>query len=99
MKENTESMNTESMNETLLLTVLDKAMELNMTVEDLEKEYIRSALVKCRGKKSETAQVLGLGIKQLYNKMERYDLDKFRRRMLSCFKAIDKRNARTKNQS
>lgn len=45
------------------------------TLEEVEKEYIAAALQRHRGRKSETAKVLGISRKTLLEKRKRYQLD------------------------
>jgi len=46
-----------------------------MTLEELEREYIRRVLRKVRGHKGKAAQILGINRKTLWEKRKRYQLD------------------------
>ena len=49
---------------------LDEITTQGLTLEQLEREYIRSVLVAVRGNKREAARVLGIDRKTLYRKLE-----------------------------
>jgi transcriptional regulator with PAS, ATPase and Fis domain len=49
--------------------------EAEKTLEQMEKEYIAAMLERHRGRKSETARVLGISRKTLLEKRKRYELD------------------------
>jgi two-component system response regulator AtoC len=46
-----------------------------MTLEELEREYIRRVLRKVRGHKGKAAKILGINRKTLWEKRKRYQLD------------------------
>ena len=46
------------------------------TLADLEKQAIIDTLDLCRGNKAQTARVLGISEKSIYNKMRRHGLSK-----------------------
>lgn len=50
-------------------------IEENLSIEDMEKELIRKALKKYRGKRKEAAQELGISERTLYRKIKQYDLN------------------------
>ena len=52
----------------------DGEIDLNETVEKIEKELIQQALERCSGNKTHAARMLGLKTPTLYNKMEKYGL-------------------------
>ncbi|HOX36967.1 MAG TPA: sigma-54 dependent transcriptional regulator [Candidatus Brocadiia bacterium] len=45
-----------------------------MTLEDLEREHVRRVLQMVGGNREKAAQILGIGERTLYRKIERYDL-------------------------
>ncbi len=49
--------------------------DVNLTLEDLEREHIRRMLAKVDGNKERAAQILGIHLSTLYRKMQRYRLD------------------------
>jgi DNA-binding NtrC family response regulator len=51
-------------------TLFEKAMEENLTLDQLEKEYIKRVLIETGGNKSKAAERLGLDRKTLYRKLE-----------------------------
>ncbi len=53
--------------------VIEKGLQEEYTLDQLEKAYIRKVLVKVEGNKSRAAQVLGLDRKTLYRKLEEKD--------------------------
>jgi DNA-binding NtrC family response regulator len=48
--------------------------EAGIPLKVLEKELIEKTLLKCKGNKSKTAQLLGLSRKALYEKIERFQI-------------------------
>lgn len=48
---------------------------LGASMQDAEKEIIRSTLAHCSGNKSKAAEILGIGRKTLYRKIEEYGLE------------------------
>ena len=52
----------------------DGSVDLNETVENIEKNFIEQALNRCNGNKTHAAKMLGLKTPTLYNKMEKYGL-------------------------
>jgi DNA-binding NtrC family response regulator len=50
--------------------LFEKAMEENLTLDQLEKEYIKRVLIETGGNKSKAAEILGLDRKTLYRKLE-----------------------------
>ncbi len=54
--------------------------EKDMSLEELEKEYIASLLKKYNGNISKTASILGITRKTLYNKIEKYRLKELLRK-------------------
>ncbi len=50
--------------------LFEKGIEDQMTLDQLEKEYIRRVLIKTGGNKSKAAEILGLDRKTLYRKMQ-----------------------------
>ncbi|HKK89201.1 MAG TPA: sigma-54 dependent transcriptional regulator [Saprospiraceae bacterium] len=52
-----------------------EVIEENLSIEDMEKELIRKALKKYRGKRKEAAQELGISERTLYRKIKQYDLN------------------------
>jgi DNA-binding NtrC family response regulator len=49
--------------------LFEKAMEENLTLDQLEKEYIKRVLIETGGNKSKAAEILGLDRKTLYRKL------------------------------
>jgi DNA-binding NtrC family response regulator len=49
-------------------------IDVGMSIEDVEKLLITRTLEKNQGNKPKTAEILGISLKTLYNKLERYDL-------------------------
>ena len=45
------------------------------SLADLEKEHIRQVLASCSGNKTKTAGILGISVRNLYRKIEKYGLD------------------------
>jgi transcriptional regulator with PAS, ATPase and Fis domain len=45
-----------------------------LSLEELEKKYIRFVLRRCRGKKTQAAQILGINRKTLGGKIKKYEL-------------------------
>ncbi len=50
--------------------LLEKAIEGRLTLDQLEKEYIRRILIQTGGNKSKAAEILGLDRKTLYRKLQ-----------------------------
>jgi two-component system NtrC family response regulator len=50
------------------------AMNLEAAVDDTEKAVIRAALERCNYHREHTAQLLGISVRTLHNKLNRYDL-------------------------
>lgn len=50
----------------------EKAIEMNLTLSDLEKLYIMKALKKAEGKVARAAEILGIDRSTLYRKLEQY---------------------------
>ena len=48
--------------------------ELGLKLGEVEKRYISETLARCQGNKKETAKVLGISRKSLYNKLTRYKI-------------------------
>lgn len=48
--------------------------EAGIPLKTLEKELIQKTLIKCKGNKSRTSELLGLSRKALYEKIERYQI-------------------------
>jgi DNA-binding NtrC family response regulator len=48
---------------------------MNITLEELEKNYILHVLKRCGWKKTRAAEILGLDRKSLYNRIQKYNLD------------------------
>lgn len=44
------------------------------TLSELEREHIGQTLISCAGNKAKTARLLGISLRNLYRKIERYDL-------------------------
>ena len=61
-------------------SMTDKAPHISplagRTLADLEKQAIIDTLDLCRGNKAQTARVLGISEKSIYNKMRRHGLSK-----------------------
>lgn len=51
-----------------------EVIEENLSIEDMEKELIKKALKKYRGKRKDAAQELGISERTLYRKIKQYDL-------------------------
>jgi DNA-binding NtrC family response regulator len=49
-------------------------IDVGMSIEDVEKLLITRTLERNQGNKPKTAEILGISLKTLYNKLERYDL-------------------------
>jgi DNA-binding NtrC family response regulator len=49
-------------------------IDVGMSIEDVEKLLISRTLERNQGNKPKTAEILGISLKTLYNKLERYDL-------------------------
>jgi transcriptional regulator with PAS, ATPase and Fis domain len=49
-------------------------LEVGLTLADVERRYIRETLARCCGNKKETAKMLGISRKSLYNKLQRYKI-------------------------
>ncbi len=49
-------------------------IEVGMSIEDIEKLLITKTLAFNQGNKPKTAEILGISLKTLYNKLERYDV-------------------------
>ena len=49
--------------------LVEKALEENFTLDQLEKEYIKKVLIEAGGNKSKAAEILGLDRKTLYRKL------------------------------
>jgi DNA-binding NtrC family response regulator len=47
----------------------------NMTMDEIEREAIRRALHRTKGRRTEAAQLLGLSVRTLQRKIKEYDLD------------------------
>ncbi|HZS43888.1 MAG TPA: sigma-54 dependent transcriptional regulator [Blastocatellia bacterium] len=45
---------------------------LNITLEDLERRYVLQVFDRCKGDKTQTAQILGIDLSTLYRKLNRY---------------------------
>lgn len=43
-------------------------------LKDMEQEHIKSVLAHCKGNKTKTAEMLGIGLTTLYNKLNEYEL-------------------------
>ncbi|MBD3371453.1 MAG: response regulator [Candidatus Coatesbacteria bacterium] len=54
---------------------LAQAVAKDLSLEELEKEYIQAVLAKTDGYKTKTAEILGINRKTLLEKRKRYDLD------------------------
>ena len=54
------------------------ALDRGQKIDDIEREYIRAALIKYKGKKSDVARALGMSIRQLYVKIDVYNLNQFK---------------------
>jgi DNA-binding NtrC family response regulator len=52
-----------------------QAGEEGISLETVEKEYIKMILKKTRGHKSKTAAILGMDRRTLYRKLKKYDID------------------------
>jgi DNA-binding NtrC family response regulator len=50
------------------------SVRVGMTLADLEKQLIAMTLAQARGNKKETASILGISRRALYNKLKKYDL-------------------------
>ncbi|HKG21200.1 MAG TPA: helix-turn-helix domain-containing protein, partial [Blastocatellia bacterium] len=48
-------------------------VEVGATIDDVEKRLILETLAYTRGDKSRTAQILGIGRKTLYRKLQQYN--------------------------
>ena len=55
--------------------VVSKQEKTYVNRREMEKELIRDALQKCHNNKSETARMLQIDRKTLYNKLKAYGLD------------------------
>ncbi len=53
-------------------TESDKVGTVGMTMEDIEKEAIRKTLAETGNNKKRTAEILGIGLRTLYRKLESY---------------------------
>lgn len=51
---------------------IDNSFNPDITLHELEKRYVRKALVTCEGNKTRAAECLGITIKTLYNKLHEY---------------------------
>jgi DNA-binding NtrC family response regulator len=49
-------------------------LKVGMTLEQVEREYIRRTLEATGGNKTKTAEMLAISRKALYNKLDRYGL-------------------------
>ena len=56
------------------LAHLSEKAKKNRPLEEVEKDYILEVLQEVKGNRSKAAQVLGIGRKTLYNKLEKYGL-------------------------
>lgn len=45
------------------------------SLENVEKEYIRKIYLHCKGNKVRTAKILGIGLKTLYRKLEKFSIE------------------------
>ena len=50
----------------------DSVGTIGMTMEEIEKEAIRKTLGRASGNKTQTAKILGIGLRTLYRKLESY---------------------------
>ncbi len=50
--------------------LFEKAVEEKLTIDQLEREYIRRVLIETGGNKSKAAEILGLDRKTLYRKLQ-----------------------------
>jgi two-component system response regulator PilR (NtrC family) len=57
--------------------VLDRA---NMTLEELEKEYLVKVLEETNWQKKRASEILGINASTLYRKIQRYGLEKYRKK-------------------
>lgn len=58
-----------------LLSAQEAAVPTDMTLEEVEKTVITATLEDLEGNKTETASKLGISVKTLYNKLEKYSDD------------------------
>jgi len=54
---------------------VDDLIRPGMTMEEIEKEAIRRALTRTKGRRTEAAQLLGLSVRTLQRKIKEFDLD------------------------
>ena len=54
---------------------IDSLIQPGMTMDEIEKEAIRRALTQTQGRRTDTAQLLGLSVRTLQRKIKEYDLD------------------------
>lgn len=55
----------------------EEYVEETMSIEDAEKELIRKALIRCRGKRKLAAQELKISERTLYRKIKEYNLENY----------------------
>ncbi|MCF8226440.1 MAG: sigma-54 dependent transcriptional regulator [Bacteroidales bacterium] len=67
--------NTRDMRHDQQIQDTEEVMEESLSLEDKEKELIRKALDKHRGKRKYAAQELGISERTLYRKIKEYDID------------------------
>lgn len=61
-------------NNTVELKNIDEIQKLSFITENAEKDYIRNVYFKLNKNKTETAKKLGISIRTLYYKMDRYEI-------------------------
>jgi two-component system nitrogen regulation response regulator GlnG len=54
---------------------MDSLIQPGMTMDQIEKEAIRRALQQTDGRRTDTAQLLGMSVRTLQRKIKEYDLD------------------------
>lgn len=50
-------------------------VEENLSLEDMEKDFIQRALIKYRGRRKDAAEELGISERTLYRKIKQYEID------------------------
>ena len=66
------------------------ALDKGQKIEDIEREYIRAALIRYKCKKSDVAKALGVSVRQLYVKIDSYQLSEYKGNIYSKFDELFK---------
>ena len=61
-------------NDNCLLTVYDEVTTLDNVINKAESDYIKSIYMKYNKNKTHTAKILGISLRSLYYKMEKYGI-------------------------